>query len=596
MAVIAATLTSVIVFLPMIFNKPSEMNIYLRELAITVCLTLLASLFISQTLIPLATSTFIRSRSRGRARLMLWLEDRYESLLAFFLRRRWLTPVIGLAVIASTWIPFSRIDKNFDAGSAEVFVQIRYEFSEPLSLERKESAVSIVEGHLVPHRDKLNAEHIYSFWSDRWSLTRLYMKEGFANETAMAETRARLRGLLPELPGIKLEVQDQSGWGWRRGGGKRIAFQLVGEDTGVLAELAQEAKLRLGEIPGLSDPGTSTQSGGMELYVDLDRELAAYYGVPLSQPAEVISLTFRGRRMPRFRTPSGEREMRLTLDERETESFDQLHTLPVWTSDGGKIPLASLAEFRVEPGPDRIQRDNRRTSVWVGARYETGTREDYLPLVEAAMDSMDFPFGYEWTMSEWAERQREQSLEFLVNLLLALGLVFAVMAGLFESVRQALGLMVALPFALAGAFWVLWMTGTDFDQPAAVGLLLLIGVVVNNGIVMIEHINLYRRDGMDRTSAMLKGGRERLRPILMTAITTLVGLVPIAVQRPSLGGVYYYSMAFVIMGGLVVSTFLTSLLLPTTAALSEDVFAAVGRLIGRAWRALRPWKRRPAEQ
>ncbi|MEE4272034.1 MAG: efflux RND transporter permease subunit, partial [Thermoanaerobaculales bacterium] len=264
-------------------------------------------------------------------------------------------------------------------------------------------------------------------------------------------------------------------------------------------------------------------------------------------------------------------------------------------ADGDKIPLASMADFRMEPGPERIQRDNRQTSVWVGARYDQGTMDDYLPMVEAAMDGMDFPFGYRWTMSEWADRQREQSREFLVNLLLALGLVFAVMAGLFESVRQAVGLMVALPFALAGAFWALWLHGTDFDQPAAIGLLLLIGVVVNNGIVMIEHINLYRREGMERTEAMLRGGRERLRPILMTAITTLVGLVPIVVQRPALGGVYYYSMAIVIMGGLVVSTFLTTLLLPTTAALSEDVFAAIGRFIGRAWRFLQPWKRRAAE-
>ena len=115
------------------------------------------------------------------------------------------------------------------------------------------------------------------------------------------------------------------------------------------------------------------------------------------------------------------------------------------------------------------------------------------------------------------------------------------MAGLFESVRQALGLKVVLPFAAAGAFWTLWFTGTDFDQPAATGLLLLIGVVVNNGIVMIEHINMYRRRGMARHEAMIRGGRERLRPILMTAITTLVGLVPIVVQK----------QALVIMGGLL---------------------------------------------
>jgi len=592
-AVVAATLTSVIVFLPMIFNKPNEMNIYLRELAITVCLTLLASLFVSQTLIPLATSSFIRSRSRPRARLMLWLETRYETLLAFFLRHRWLTPVIGLAVLASTAYPFTKIDKNFDTNQSEVFVQVRYEFSEPLSLERKEYAVTLVEQILVPHRDALNAEHIYSFWSDRFSLTRLYMKEGFTNDAAMADTRKEMRKLLPELPGIKLEVQDEAGRGWRRGGSKRIAFQLVGEDTGVLSELAEEAKLRLEAIPGIVDPWTSSQAGSMELWVDLDRELAAHYGVPLNQPAEVVALTFRGRRLQRFRTPSGEREMRLTLDERETESVSQLHTLPVWTADGEKIPLASLADFRVTAGPERIQRDNRKTSVWVGGRYDEGTVNDYLPAVQQAMDSMDFPFGYSWTMSDWVERQREQSRDFLVNLLLALGLVFAVMAGLFEAVRQAFGLMVALPFALAGAFWALWISGTDFDQPAAIGLLLLIGVVVNNGIVMLEHINQYRRRGMDRTEAMLRGGRERLRPILMTAITTLVGLLPIVIQRPALAGVYYYSMAIVIMGGLVVSSFLTSLLLPTTASLAEDGFAAMGRVALTVSRWLQPWRSRP---
>jgi HAE1 family hydrophobic/amphiphilic exporter-1 len=281
-------------------------------------------------------------------------------------------------------------------------------------------------------------------------------------------------------------------------------------------------------------------------------------------------MTYRGRRLQRFRTEDGEREMRLTLDEQETESLSQLRNLPIWTADGEKVPLAAMADFREVPGADEIHRDDRLTSIWVGARYEEGTREQYVPLVTAAMSGMQFPFGYSWTFGNWERRQQEKSKEFLTNLLLALMLVFAVMSGLFESVRQAVALMVALPFAMAGAVWTLYLTGTDFDQPAAIGLLLLIGIVVNNGIVMMEHINTYRRQGMPRKEAMLKGGRERLRPIIMTAITTLVGLVPIVIQRPSIGSVYYYSMALVIMGGLAVSTFLTSVLLPTTATLAED--------------------------
>ncbi|MFH1680560.1 MAG: efflux RND transporter permease subunit [Candidatus Eisenbacteria bacterium] len=580
-AVVAATLTSVIVFLPLIFNKPNEMNLYLKELGITVCLTLLASLFISQTLIPLATSRFIRARANEKGRLMQRIEDRYVRLLRFNLRHRWLTPLIGIALILSAVYPFIRIDKNFDTSRSEVFVQIRYEFSEELNLDRKERVVSRVEEELVPFKEDLHARSIYSFWSPRWSLTRVYMKEGESNEKVLAEARRRLREILPEIPGVRLEVQEQ-GPMWRHGGGKRVGFQIIGEDTSVLARLAEEAKREIETIPGLVDVWSGSESGGLELYVDLDRETASRYGVPLAQPAEVISLTFRGRRLQRYRTPDGEREMRLTLDEREKESLSQLRNLPLWTSEGEKIPLASLADFRVAPGPERISRDNRVTSVWVGARYDKGTADDYIPQVTAALESMDFPYGYSFTFRDWEERRREQSREFLVNLLLALLLIFAVMAGVFESVQQAIGLMVALPFALGGAIWTLYLTRTDFDQPAAVGLLLLIGIVVNNGIVMLEHVNQYRRQGMARMDAMLVGGRERLRPILMTAITTLAGLIPIVVQKPALAGVYYYSMALVIMGGLAVSTFLTSILLPTTATLSEDLFAGLRARIATA--------------
>jgi len=580
-AVIAATLTSVIVFLPLIFNKPSEMNIYLKELGITVCFTLIASLFISQTLIPLATSWLIKSPPRPRGKLMQSLEERYVALLRFNLRHRWLTPLIGLAAIASAVVPFQRIDMNFDSSSSELFVQIRYRFTEEVALEQKEQTISYVENLLEPYREELMARSIYSFWSDRWSLTRVYLHEGDANEENIAQVRTRLRELLPEIPGVRLRVQEP-GMSWRHGGGKRIAFQIVGEDSEVLAQLAEEAVERVAAIDGLVDVDARADDAAQELHVVLDRDLATRYGVQPDQIGQAVGLTYRGRRLQRYRTADGEREMRLALDEREQESVEQLANLPIYTDEGEKVPLASLADFTSVPGPTRIERDDRRTSIWVHGRYEQGKREDYLPRVTAALDGMELPIGYTWTFGAWQERQKEKSREFLVNLLLALLLVFAVMAGLFESVRQALALMVALPFAIAGATWTLYLTGTDFDQPAGIGLLLLIGIVVNNGIVMIEHINNYRRQGLDRTEAMLRGGRERLRPILMTAVTTLIGLVPIAVQKPSLGGVYYYSMALVIMGGLFVSTFLTSVLLPTTAALSEDFWGLVGRGMRRA--------------
>ena len=189
--------------------------------------------------------------------------------------------------------------------------------------------------------------------------------------------------------------------------------------------------------------------------------------------------------------------MRLTLDEREVETVAQLHTLPVWTSDGDKIPLASLAEFRFEPGPERIQRDNRRTGVWVGARYEEGTMEDYLPLVSAAMDGMDLPFGYTWTMSEWAERRREQSLEFLIDLLLALGLVFAVMAGFHATLTL----------------------------PGIAGIILTVGMAVDANVLIFERIREELRSGKTVRAAIDAGYGRAFTTILDANVTTLITAV-----------------------------------------------------------------------
>ncbi len=581
-AVTAATLTSVIVFLPLVFNKPSEMNIYLKELGVTVCFTLLASLFISQTLIPLATSKYIRSRPPERARWMRWLEARYHRVLEVNLRHRWIGLVAGLLVVASAVYPFQRIEMNFDTSESELFVQVRYDFSEELTLEGKEAVISQVEAALEPHREKMLARSIYSFWSDRFTMTRVYLEEGESNEENIAAVRREIPAYLPEIPGVLLQVEENR-QGWRRHmGGRQIAFQLVGDDTQVLLGLAEEAMERMRGIPGLSNVESRHSEAQQELHIQPDRDLMSRYEVSPNQVGEVVGLTYRGRRLQRFRTEDGEREMRLTLDEQETESLDQLHNLPLTAGGGQQVPLSSVAGFTQVPGREGIQRSDRLTSVWVSARYEEGNRDQFIPLVEEALAGMAFPFGYSWTFGDWEMRQQEQSREFLTNLGLALLLIFAVMAGLFESVRQAIALMISLPFAATGAIWTLHLTGTDFDQPAAIGLLLLVGIVVNNGIVMLEHINQYRRAGMDRTEAMLRGGRERLRPIIMTAVTTLIGLVPIVVQKPSLGGVYYYSMALVIMGGLFVSTFLTSVLLPTMATTVEDVFGRLGRLPRRA--------------
>ncbi len=576
-AVIAATLTSIIVFLPLMFNEPSEMNLMLKELAITVCITLAASLFISQTLIPLAAGRLIRSdRVRDKGKTMLWLEKHYTRLLDFTLSHRWIAPVVGLAVLSSAYFPATKLDWNFDANRTELYVGMDYRFSESITLAEKERIISQVEKSLASYKEELHIESIYSWWSNRWSMSRLYMDDGYTTEAHMGEVRKKLPSIMPKIAGLKLQVQDNAR-PWQKNQGKRIGYQLRGSDTEELARLALEAKLLLQNIPGLFDINADVEGDTFEMHAVIDRERVHAYGVDIGAPAELVEMTFRGRRLPRFKGPDGEVDMRLILDDRDVHSINDLKSLTVSGTAASSVPLESVSQFKSSKAPSRIQRTQKMTSTWVAGRYDEGRKEDYLAAARTELEQMDLPYGYSWDFQSYARERQKSARDFAINLTLALLLIFAVMSSLFESITQSIALMISLPFAIAGAFWTLYLTGTDFDSPAMVGLLLLLGIVVNNGIVMVEHINQYRRRGFERRKAMLQGGQERLRPILMTASTTLMGLVPIVIQRPALAGIYYYSMAYVIMGGLLVSTIMTSLLLPTTVCLVEDFFAVISK-------------------
>ena len=580
-AVIAATMTSIIVFLPMIFSKPSEMNIILKELALTVCITLLASLFISQTLIPLAMSHLPRQRKVGETgAVMARLQRGYERVLQWTLRHRYVAPIIGIGVIASTYLPFKNLNFNFDTNNSEMYIQLRYDFSENASLETKQEIVTQVEQSLIPLKEEYQIQSVYSYWSDRWTLTRLYMEDGYSHEAHMDQVKQVLPKHLPEIAGVKVRAQDNSPF-WRRNQGKRIGFRLEGPDSERLAEIGEEALSRIEALPGLFDFYSTAEGESVELHSVIDREKSRAYGVSTGQSSQVVELTFRGRRLPRFKDGDTEVEMRLTLDDREVESVEQLKTLPLLRDDQVSIPLETLATFREFKSPRNIRRNDKVAGIWIGAKFAEGEKDEHRDRMREALSDLELPYGYKWDFQVRNRDAEESQAEFLINLGLALGLIFALMAGLFESTRQAISLMVSLPFAVTGAFWMLFAMKTDFDQPASIGMLLLLGIVVNNGIVMVEHINLYRRKGMDRETAMIRGGKERFRPILMTALTTLIGLLPIAIDKPALAGVYYYSMAYVIMGGLLLSTILTTVLLPTTICITEDSLNWLGRLAKR---------------
>lgn len=578
-AVIAATLTSVIVFLPMIFTKPTNMNVIFQELGMTIVITLSASLLISQTLIPLAARRLLKNpKAKVSTPVMDWLQARYHKILQFTLRHRWIAVVVSLSLLVSTLFPVSKMNFNFDAAPTEMFIGLRVDFSEAASLEKKEELITEIENSLVPYKERFNVQSIYSWWSENRSIVRLYMKPGFQNEEAMNKVRKELRPLLPIIAGVKIQVQDNGPF-WRRNSGKRVAMQLQGPDSETLGLLGEEALVLIEKIPGLFDFYSTAEGGQLELQAQLDRDRMSSYGIASNEPSSLVEMTFRGSRLPRFKSEDGEVDMNLTLGDNQNTNVSDVRNLSLIKDDGSSIAMESVSSFSTQKGPSRINRQNKISSISIGARFESGQRKEYTQQMVAALKQMNLPEGYQWQFNNrWRGAEQSQD-EFILSFVMALGLIFAVMASLFESMRQAFALMLSLIFALPGALWTLFIAGVDFDQSAGIAMLLLLGIVVNNGIVMVEHINLYRREGWERHKAMIQGGKDRLRPILMTALTTLGGLVPIIIQKPSLGGIYYYSMAYVIIGGLLVSTILTTVFLPATISLVEDFPGWLKRLI-----------------
>ena len=401
-------------------------------------------------------------------------------------------------------------------------------------------------------------------------------------DVAFNEVQAKVNQILPELP----KQTDPPVVAKVEFGSLPILWLALSGDR-TLQQLNQYArniiKKRLETIDGVGE----VRLGGERkrtIRINLDADRMAAFGIAVNDVVGAFS-TEHVRLQGGFRVGGSQEEL-LQLDI-EYHDPRELEALIVAYPEGAPVRLADIAN--VEDGLEdhrQFASFNGRPTVGLGiVKVQNSNSVAIVEEVQKRLEAEILPELPPGMRLEVAFSDADL-IEDIVSALeehILLGTLLTALVVLFflKSISSTLIIAAAIPVSLLGAVAVMYFSGFTFNTMTLLGLLLLIGIVVNNGIVMLEHINQYRRTGMDRTEAMLRGGRERLRPILMTAVTTLIGLVPIVVQKPSLGGVYYYSMALVIMGGLFVSAFLTTILLPTTATLAEDGFAAVGRLPGK---------------
>lgn len=589
--VIASTVTTAIVFLPTVVGAKNQMSIWLGEIGLALSLTVFCSLFISLTLIPLVSSRLLARRVSVPPAWTERLADFYQHVLRFTLRRRWLTAGVAVAFLLSAVLPFFLgLSTAVFAGLNRNRIFLSYEFSDFHYRDEAEQVVNRVEDALRPLREPLGIASVYSYFAENEAQTVLSFGEEHVSDDEGAALKEEIRAALPTLPGVRLLFEDDD----RETGGSSMFFRvnLYGEDSAVLTNYAERTAALLAGIQEVADIESREETPRREVVVRPRLEEAALYGITPKDLSDIFGFSLGGQRLRRFQTGEREVEVLLTMSQQDVSRVEDLRNFTLLGEGGAPVHLGHLADFEIVERRRSIRRVDRKGVATVRASYEGEDWESARESIEEGMEALALPAGVSWSFGDRISRQDTDLQNMAVNYLLALLLIYIVMAAQFESLSHPFAILISIPYALWGAAWLLLLTGSPFNLMAQIGLLILMGIVVKNGIVLIDRVNALRRSGMERREALLAGGRDRLRPILMTAGATMLALVPMGVGRAGLDGLYYYPLARTVIGGLAASTILTLVILPFFYTLLDDLAVRARRL----WRESTPTPAAPGRE
>jgi HAE1 family hydrophobic/amphiphilic exporter-1 len=578
-AVVAATLTSIIIFVPLVFGKKTNYSIWLADTGTSIIIALLCSLFISVTLIPLAVAKFLPARHIAAAADKTRkhrLRDAYMKSVGWSLRHPFAVGFVMVPLLMA--VAFSRMGKIPDNSPEAQDLQdltIQYEFSENFHYVKiEQDYVNPVEKFLLANKQRFKIKDVATWYGNNNAHTQVAFDKEKTNLEELKDIRKQMAKEIPVIPGAEIKLGQQEGaenQNW-------LGVNIYGEDPSKLQELAREARTKLREKPGFAEIHTDSDRGREEVQIRLDRELAKKYNISTQSLGNILGIVVRGQEIRGYRTPEGEVDIWMRLQNSDRSDLNDLKSIVVGSGpDGRDVTLNQVAKLDIVKTPGSIRREDRRTFTMMFVVYGGEKKEEGKKIISEVLDGMAFPQGYGWAYGFWTKRQDKEDNDFLFNIVFALAMVYFLMASLFESIAHPFSIMLSLPFAMVGVVAMLLLTGTPNNLMAKIGLMVLIGVVVNNGIVLIDHINNLRNRGLSRAEAVLEGCRERFRPILMTACTTIVGLIPLAVGTSGIFELRYFPLARTVMGGLLSSTVLTLIVLPVYYELFDDLATWVKR-------------------
>ncbi|GIE93857.1 efflux RND transporter permease subunit [Paractinoplanes rishiriensis] len=579
-AVTASTLTTVAVFLPIALVGGLIGQIF-SSFAVTVTVALLASLLVSLTVVPVLAYWFLKPPAEGadteairkaaeEKELRSPLQRSYLPVIRFATKRRWATLLIGVLVLFGTFGLSTQLKTNFLDQSGQDSLNISQEMPVGTSLAATDEAAKKVEAVLAA-RDDVKTYQVtvgngeFNPFAGGGGASAASFQVGLAEDADAEVVGDQLRAEFDTMTGIgEVSIgQDSGGLG-----GGQLAVNVQAADAGVLAEATEQVRQAMAATSGVSDVSTTLAASVPRLDVAVKRDAAARYGLTEAQIGQLVAGSFRS-------APAGQ----ITVDGTSQDvvvSFGAapageaaLRALPI-TTPQGPVRLDQVADVKQVGGPEQVTRvDGDRTATVSGTATgsDVGASSEDL---NKRLAALTLPAGASYSVAGVGADQAEAFQQLGLAVLAAIAIVFIIMVATFRSLIQPIILLVSIPFAATGAIGLLLLTDTALGVPALIGVLMLVGIVVTNAIVLLDLINHYRAEGMGVQEAVIEGGRHRLRPILMTAIATIFALLPMAFGLTGEGGFISQPLAIVVIGGLVSSTLLTLVLVPTLYTMVEN--------------------------
>lgn len=580
--VVAGTITTAIVFLPNIIGEKMDITVFLSHVATTIVISLAASLFIATTIIPLCLSK-IKSRDMTISHTDTVKEHgRYSAFLTWLMKHPVVAGLIVISMFATVAIPRTFVSTELFPEEERTRLFMDYRIQGNYELAKVEQNVDKIEDFLYANQKELDIKNVYSYYTNNQAGSTLLL----VDDDLRTKTNKQIKEFIEKnMP--KIAIGDPGFDRQRTGSQDALTVGINGEDTQTLLDLAQEVTPLLQSIEGVTSVKPSARNGTQEVRIVLNSTKLNQLGLTPQGVATNVSISLRKQQLKTFRSEFGETDITLTFEGQKRASINDLSGLPIELPNpkpGGSdtVRLDSVAQLNITQSLPQIVRYDRRTSVRLNVDYTDTTAEKVREEANRIMESYKLPTGYSWGFGRSTDREEKIGRIMLTNMALAILMIFIVMAALFESLMLPIAVITSIGYAVVGVFWYFFVTNTTLSLMAIIGILVLMGVVVNNGIVLVDRINHYRKEGFHKKDAVLHAANDRIRPILMTVLTTILGLLPLSLGETQLGGdgPPYFPMARAVIGGLAYSTITTLVCLPVIYLFLDYTREFFGNLYG----------------